>query len=157
MASRAEVFGNGTIRGEGTAIPHHHAIIILVAGVPQRPLNDTGGRVPRQDQGRHAEPPEVDTEIGGVKWAGGTKHLVLYDRQKLDKPRNKLTMPSRTPPGLSARPPARGWGLGLPTAQRTIEGNEAMHMLRKGQLEGGAKGDVLAQNRVINQLFGVAV
>jgi transposase, IS6 family len=43
------------------------------------------------------------------------------------------------------------------TAQRTIEGNEAMHMLRKGQLEGGAKGDVLAQNRVINQLFGVAV
>ena len=112
MASRAEVFGNGTIRGEGTAIPHHHVIIILLAGVPQRPLDDTGGRVPRQDQGRHAEPPEVDTEIGGVKWAGGTKHLVLYDRQKLDKPRNKLTMPSRTPLGLSARPPARGWGLG---------------------------------------------
>ncbi len=44
-------------RGGGTAIPHHHAIIILVAGVPQRPLNDTGGRVPREDQGRNAEPP----------------------------------------------------------------------------------------------------
>jgi IS6 family transposase len=42
------------------------------------------------------------------------------------------------------------------TAQRTIQGYEAMHMLRKGQLEGVAKGDVLAQNRVINQLFGVA-
>jgi len=42
------------------------------------------------------------------------------------------------------------------TAQRTIQGYEAMHMLRKGQLDGVAKGDVLAQNRVINQLFGVA-
>jgi IS6 family transposase len=42
------------------------------------------------------------------------------------------------------------------TAQRTIQGYEAMHMLRKGQLEGVAKGDILAQNRVINQLFGLA-
>jgi transposase, IS6 family len=41
-------------------------------------------------------------------------------------------------------------------AQRTIQAYEAMHMLRKGQLEGLAKGDVLAQNRVINQLFGLA-
>jgi hypothetical protein len=39
------------------------------------------------------------------------------------------------------------------TAQRTIQGYEAIHMLRKGQLEGLAKGDLLAQNRVINQLF----
>jgi hypothetical protein len=30
-----------------------------------------------------------------------------------------------------------------------------MHMLRKGQLDGLTKGDVLAQNRVINQLFGL--
>ena len=47
-------------------------------------------------------------------------------------------------------------GLGVGTfamAQRTIQGSEAMHMLCKGQLEGAAKGDVLAQNRVINQLF----
>jgi hypothetical protein len=29
-------------------------------------------------------------------------------------------------------------------------------MLRKGQLEGIAKGDVLGQNHVINQLFGLA-
>jgi transposase, IS6 family len=42
------------------------------------------------------------------------------------------------------------------TAQRTIQGYEAMPMLRKGQLEGVTKGDVLAQNHVINQLFGVA-
>jgi hypothetical protein len=31
-----------------------------------------------------------------------------------------------------------------------------MHMLRKGQLEGRAKRDVLAQNRVIHQRFGLA-
>jgi hypothetical protein len=31
-----------------------------------------------------------------------------------------------------------------------------MHMLRKGQIEGLAKGDVLTQNQVINQLFGLA-
>jgi hypothetical protein len=30
-----------------------------------------------------------------------------------------------------------------------------MHMLRKGQIKGIAKRDVLAQNRVINQLFGL--
>jgi len=30
-----------------------------------------------------------------------------------------------------------------------------MHMLRKGQLEVLAKGDVLTQNYVINQMFGV--
>jgi transposase, IS6 family len=42
------------------------------------------------------------------------------------------------------------------TAQRTLQGYEAMHMVRKGQIEGLAKGNVLAQNQFINQLFGVA-
>jgi transposase, IS6 family len=51
--------------------------------------------------------------------------------------------------------PGLGFGA-FATAERTIQGYEAMHMLRKGQIEGLAKGDVLAQNRVINQLFGLA-
>jgi IS6 family transposase len=51
--------------------------------------------------------------------------------------------------------PGLGFGA-FATAQRTLQGYEALHMIRKGQLEGIAKGDVLAQNRVINQLFGVA-
>jgi IS6 family transposase len=51
--------------------------------------------------------------------------------------------------------PGLGFGA-FTTAQRTIQGYEAMHMLRKGQIEGMAKGDVLAQNRVINQMFGLA-
>jgi transposase-like protein len=43
-------------------------------------------------------------------------------------------------------------GLGLSlfrTARRTLQGYEAMPMIKKGQLKGIPKGDVLAQNRVI--------
>jgi transposase, IS6 family len=50
-----------------------------------------------------------------------------------------------------------GLGFGsFRTAQRTLQGYEAMHMIRKGQIEGLATGDVLAQNRVMAQVFGVA-
>jgi transposase, IS6 family len=51
--------------------------------------------------------------------------------------------------------PGLGFGT-FATAQRTIQGYEAMHMFRKGQIEGIAKGNVLAQNYFINQLFEVA-
>jgi transposase, IS6 family len=51
--------------------------------------------------------------------------------------------------------PGLGFGA-FATAQETIQGYEAMHRLRKGQIKGMAKRDVLAQNRVINQLFGLA-
>jgi IS6 family transposase len=49
--------------------------------------------------------------------------------------------------------PGLGFGA-FDTAQRTIQGYEVMHMLRKGQIEGLTKRDVLAQNHIINQLFG---
>ncbi len=50
-----------------------------------------------------------------------------------------------------------GFGVGaFYTAQRTIQGYDAMHMLRTGQLDGFDKGDVFAQNYVINQMFGPA-
>jgi transposase-like protein len=51
--------------------------------------------------------------------------------------------------------PGLGFGA-FHTAQRTIQGYEAIHMLRKGQIKGLAKRDVLAQNHVINQMFGLA-
>jgi transposase, IS6 family len=51
--------------------------------------------------------------------------------------------------------PGLGFGA-CATAQRTIQGYEAMQMIWKGQLEGITKGDVLAQNQAINQMFGVA-
>jgi len=41
------------------------------------------------------------------------------------------------------------------TARRTIKGYEVMQMLRKGQVIGVAKGDVLAQLNFMAQIFGV--
>jgi transposase, IS6 family len=42
-------------------------------------------------------------------------------------------------------------------AQRTIQGYEAMHMIRKGQVRWLSKDDLAAQVRFIKLLFGVAV
>ncbi len=44
----------------------------------------------------------------------------------------------------------------FPTARRTLRGMEAMPMIRKGQIHGVAKGDIVAQRDYIAQLFGVA-
>jgi len=41
------------------------------------------------------------------------------------------------------------------TAWRTIQGYEMMNMLRKGQLQGVAKGDVRGQVALVAKLFGV--
>ena len=43
------------------------------------------------------------------------------------------------------------------TAWRTIQGYETMHMIRKGQIEGAAKGNIQAQNQFVAGLFGLAV
>jgi transposase, IS6 family len=49
-----------------------------------------------------------------------------------------------------------GLGLGsFRATRRTLRGYEAMHMMRKGQLVGIAKGDLLAQNRGMAQMFGL--
>ena len=42
------------------------------------------------------------------------------------------------------------------TAWRTVQGFEVMNMIRKGQLQGVAKGDVKEQVTLIAKLFGVA-
>jgi transposase-like protein len=41
------------------------------------------------------------------------------------------------------------------TAWRTIRGYEAMHMIRKGQILGAAKGKIQARNQFIAELFGL--
>ena len=38
----------------------------------------------------------------------------------------------------------------------TLKGYEAMHMIRKGQIEGVGKGDILNQVNFIEELFGIA-
>ena len=42
------------------------------------------------------------------------------------------------------------------SAQRTIKGYEAMNMIRKGQIQGVEKGDIIEQISFINQIFGIA-
>lgn len=52
--------------------------------------------------------------------------------------------------------PAMGF-FSFPTAWQTLRGYEAMHMIRKGQVQGVNKGDSLSQARFIAELFGVAL
>jgi len=50
-----------------------------------------------------------------------------------------------------------GMGFGsFNTARRTLRGYEAMNMIRKGQIQGVEKGDILAQVEFVYQNFGVA-
>ncbi len=44
----------------------------------------------------------------------------------------------------------------IETAGRTLQGYEAMHMIRKGQMQRGNKGDVTGQVTFIARLLGVA-
>jgi transposase-like protein len=44
----------------------------------------------------------------------------------------------------------------LVTAWRTLQGYEVMHMIRKGQIGGVAKGESRRQRAFISSLFGVA-
>ena len=44
----------------------------------------------------------------------------------------------------------------LGCARRTIQGYEAMHRIRKGQVRWVQKGDVRARNRFIDRTFGLA-
>ena len=55
----------------------------------------------------------------------------------------------RTKPGL-------GFG-SFNTVRRTLKGYESMNMIRKGQIRGIDKGDVMGQISFINKIFGVAV
>jgi len=50
--------------------------------------------------------------------------------------------------------PGLGFG-SYPTAWRTIQGYEVMHMIRKGQIAGVEKGDSQAQQQFIDGLFGL--
>jgi transposase-like protein len=53
-----------------------------------------------------------------------------------------------------------GAGLGFRSVQgalRTLEGYEAMHVIRKGQIRWLAKGDVVGQRQFIHDVLGISV
>jgi transposase, IS6 family len=49
---------------------------------------------------------------------------------------------------------AKGYG-SVPTAWRTLRGIEAMDMIRKGRARRVAKGDIVAQMKFVEKLFGI--
>lgn len=50
-----------------------------------------------------------------------------------------------------------GMGFGsFDTAWRTLQGYEAMHQLRNGQVQGTSKGDIRSQIRFVSVAFGLA-
>lgn len=51
--------------------------------------------------------------------------------------------------------PGMGFG-SFNTARRTLRGYEAMNMIRKGQIQGVEKGDILSQAEFVSQIFQVA-
>jgi len=51
--------------------------------------------------------------------------------------------------------PDMGFG-SFNTARRTLRGYEAMNMIRKGQVQGIAQGDVQAQVEFVSRIFGIA-
>jgi transposase, IS6 family len=48
------------------------------------------------------------------------------------------------------------WFRSISGALNTLQGFEAMHMIRKGQIRWLAKGDILGQVRFVDRLFGIA-
>jgi hypothetical protein len=50
---------------------------------------------------------------------------------------------------------AKGYG-SFATAWRTLQGIEAVHMIRKGRVRWVTKGDTAAQVSFIGELFGIA-
>ena|SRR6266516_3735251 len=75
-------------------------------------------------------------ELRPVKYLN---HLVEQDHRFLKR---------LVKPGLGFFSPETAWN--------TLEGDEMMHMLRKGQMYGGEQGDVMGQVAFISGLFGVA-
>ena len=51
--------------------------------------------------------------------------------------------------------PGMGFG-SFNTARRTLRGFEAMNMIRKGQVQGVERGDIMATVEFVSQIFGVA-
>jgi transposase, IS6 family len=104
-----------------------------------RCLIEKGVSFPRAETVRLTGPTELDLTAPDQAKFVICNHTIEQDHRFVKR---------RVNPGL-------GFGA-FHTAQQTIQGYEAMHRLHKGQIEGIVKRDVLAQNRVINPLFGLA-
>jgi transposase-like protein len=110
----------------------HHVEIPRVINVDKNPAYP-----PAMADLKNDELLAVETELRQVKYLN---NLIEQDHRFI----KRLTNP----------------GLGFAsfnTARRTIRGYESMNMIRKGQIQGVEKGDVMGQISFIHEIFGVVV
>ena len=86
-----------------------------------------------------------DLKAAGLLPEDGERRPVKYLNKSVEQDHRFIKR--RVKPGL-------GFG-SYPTAWRTIQGYEVMHMIRKGQIEGVEKGNSQAQQQFIAGLFGL--
>jgi transposase-like protein len=95
--------------------------------------------------------PSYPTVIEGFK-----QERALGRRCRCRIVRHLITSSSRITARLSGRVNASLGFRSFDGVQRTIQGYEAMHMIRKGQVRWLSKDDIAAQVRFIKVTFGVA-
>jgi len=93
--------------------------------------------------------------IGAVKDLKADKLLPEHCKRRASKYMNNLVeqdhrfIKRRVSPGLGFN--------SFQTAWQTLQGYEAINMIRKGQIAGVEKGNINAQNRFVASLFGLTV
>jgi IS6 family transposase len=103
-------------------------------------------RVSNVDQNA-AYPKAVETLKGVAHWAAACELRQIKSLNNLIEHDHRF-IKRRTRPGLGC--------FAFDTAERTLAGIEVVNMLRKGQVKGVNKGDILAQVHLINRRFGLA-
>jgi transposase-like protein len=131
-------------------VPQAHLVEELVT--QPTTLTDTTTTTPAPrviNVDKHAAYPKT---IGELKAAGVlSQHVELRQVKYLN---NLIEQDHRFIKRLTK--PGMGF-FSFETAWRTRQGDEVMNMLRKGQLQGGVKGDVRSQIALVAKLFGVAI
>ena len=119
----------------------------LAGGILAQAVGEAGHGVelaPVDGEGAHAvEGRGLAIDGAGGRPGGAPGELVLAD----------LIRGQRGGPRVAAE---EGDEMGDPAARRTIQGYEAMHMIRKGQARRVSGSDVRRQIQFINNLFEVA-
>ena len=94
-----------------------------------------------------AYPPALNALKKDKAWPKATEPRPIKYRNNLVEPAHRFIQKC-VRPGLGFGP--------FYTAWQTLKGYEVMNMIRKGQMKGAEKGDVIGQLSFINEIFGVA-
>jgi transposase, IS6 family len=107
--------------------------------------------IPSSTSDQRRWPPGVSLGIVELKKTGKLQKACQY-RRSLYK-NNKIEQDHGF---IKKRIVASQWFRSVEGALQTIQGYEAMHMIRKGQVRWLKKGDIAGQVRPVNRVFGLA-